>query len=662
MSARVLPHVVLFVIAACTATPAIAAAPAVQDTLKTVKQYGEETDRGDAGAMPGGGSVRQERVATFWDPVEVLISDDLAHVAVIDQRGRKQRVVVDGKEGPEYDEARFLEHDGPTFGPGGMPVLYAGASKGRWRLVANGRPGPECDAWLDLTPCGPDRTGIAYVAVEIARKAFVAVDGQAGPVYDDVSCPVLSADRKRIAYVACRGRGQGRKQMPVIDGQEGPEYDEIAPDTLAFSLDGGRFAYAARSGPKWRVVLDGQPGPQFDRIGDGPIVFLADGKRVAYAALAGQQWLVVGGDQPQVACDEIADLTSSPGGRHVVYAARQGAKWRAVVDGQAAVEYDQIGLASQDRFWVSRDGGRVAYAARLGSKWQVVVDGQAEAECDEVRADSALAPFSPDGKHTAYIARTGAEWSVVIDGQPGLSCDEIGQGSFEFSDDGARTAYAAMREGKWRMVIDGRPGPEYDQVDTSSPVFAPGGKRAAYQARRGNTWCVVVNGGEGPPYKDVDQLVYSPDGRRMAYVAMGAAEDGTRDGGLWLVLDGKAVPCYGRIGAAMFRCSDEAYHMTYAKRLFYDWAAMAKGKKARNYESQGYPVFSADGEHVAYMVQEAVWARVVQDGTPGPKFARVGPPTFSPDGKRLAYSAKVGTADKGNACVVIDGQPGPLYD
>ena len=72
MSARVLPHVVLFVIAACTATPAIAAAPAVQDTLKTVKQYGEETDRGDAGAMPGGGSVRQERVATFWEPANYV--------------------------------------------------------------------------------------------------------------------------------------------------------------------------------------------------------------------------------------------------------------------------------------------------------------------------------------------------------------------------------------------------------------------------------------------------------------------------------------------------------------------------------------------------------------------------------------------------------------
>ncbi len=108
--------------------------------------------------LPHGGHVRQERVAAVSDQSEVLISDDLAHVAVIDRRGRKQRVVVDGKPGPEYDEARFVEHRGPTFGPAGMPLAYAGAREGRWRLVVNGQPGPECDvlARPDALRAGPD--------------------------------------------------------------------------------------------------------------------------------------------------------------------------------------------------------------------------------------------------------------------------------------------------------------------------------------------------------------------------------------------------------------------------------------------------------------------------------------------------------------------------
>jgi hypothetical protein len=243
--------------------------------------------------LPKGGYLRQQRVATLWGPAEVLISNDLAHVAVIHQGGRKQRVTVDDKtEGPEYDKATFPEHDGPGFSPDGMPVLYAGANEGRWRLVASGRAGPECDAWLYQTACGPDRTGIAYTAVEISRKAFVSIDGRAGPVYDDVSWPVLSDDRKRLAYVACKGRGPERKEMPVIDGKQGPEYDQVAPDSLAFDSSGRRVAYAARSGQKWRVVIDGQPGPQYDRIGEGPIIFLSDGKAVAYAAMAERKWVV----------------------------------------------------------------------------------------------------------------------------------------------------------------------------------------------------------------------------------------------------------------------------------------------------------------------------------------------------------------------------------
>ena len=157
---------------------------------------------------PLSGSVQQRRIATVSPAAEVLISDDLAHVAVIDRHGQKQRLTVDGKDGPESDALRFVEHDGPPFDRGGIPVLYARADRGRWRLVSNGVLGPECDAWINLTSGGTDRTTIAYTAIEISRKAFVAIDGQPGPIYADVSCPTLSPDRTRIAYVACTGKGR----------------------------------------------------------------------------------------------------------------------------------------------------------------------------------------------------------------------------------------------------------------------------------------------------------------------------------------------------------------------------------------------------------------------------------------------------------------------
>ena len=463
---------------------------------------------------PLGGCVEQRRIATVSPAAEILISDDLAHVAVIDHHGRQQRLTVDGKDGPESDALKFVEHDGPPFGRGGIPVLYARADRGRWRLVSNGVLGPDCDAWINLTSGGTDRTTVAYTAIDISRKAFVAVDGQPGPIYADVSCPVLSPDRSRIAYVACTRQGPQCKYIPVIDGRAGPEYDElaipssyawnvfspdnkltayvarlgqtwrvvsdgqpspeydeIAPASLSFSPDGCRIAYAARTGTQWCVVLDGRPGPSYNEIGSGPIRFLSN-KDIGYAALSGSKWLAIIGDQPPISCDEVADLTVSPDGRHVAFAGRSGKKWQAFVDGHAGPEYDQIGLPEHERFWVSPDGRRLAYAGRLGSKWQVVIDGRPEATCDEIQQDGVPFYFSPDGKRTAYTARTDKNWFVVIDGQPGPSCYLVERGSFEFSDDGLRTAYVALRDG-WHVVVDNRLGPAYDEVDASARILHP---------------------------------------------------------------------------------------------------------------------------------------------------------------------------------------------
>ncbi len=48
-------------------------------------------------------SVQQRRIATINQPAEVLISNDLEHVAAIDQHGQKQCLIVDGKMGPQSD-------------------------------------------------------------------------------------------------------------------------------------------------------------------------------------------------------------------------------------------------------------------------------------------------------------------------------------------------------------------------------------------------------------------------------------------------------------------------------------------------------------------------------------------------------------------------------
>jgi hypothetical protein len=72
---------------------------------------------------------------------------------------------------------------------------------------------------------------------------------------------------------------------------EGREYDGIGKDTVVFSPDSKRVAYAARRGSMWVVVVDGVEGKAY--YGIATPVFSPDSRRVAYEARRGDKQLVV---------------------------------------------------------------------------------------------------------------------------------------------------------------------------------------------------------------------------------------------------------------------------------------------------------------------------------------------------------------------------------
>src|SRR5262249_32767580 len=74
----------------------------------------------------------------------------------------------------------------------------------------------------------------------------------------------------------------GTKQFVVVDGNEEKSYDAIVPDTLSFSPDSQRLAYAAHVGTKQFVVVDGNQGRHYDSILEGTLVFSSDSQREAY--------------------------------------------------------------------------------------------------------------------------------------------------------------------------------------------------------------------------------------------------------------------------------------------------------------------------------------------------------------------------------------------
>lgn len=380
------------------------------------------------------------------------VSPDSRRVAYVTVTGEGACVVVDGKEGPVYEE--ILEST-LAFSPDGRRLAYGARSGG---------------------------------------KCFVVVDGQAGRGYDAIlaGTVVFSPDGKRLAY----GAQRGAKTVVVVDGQEDRPYDAVLESTLIFSPDGRQVAYGARTGAKAAVVINGKEGAMYDAILEGTVRFSAAG-RLAYGAVAGGKAFVVafGKEEQKYAGILRGTPVFSPDGKRLAYGARLGAKCLVVVDGKAEKQYDFIGAESVT---FSPDGRHLAYVAGGEGRRFLVLDGKEERHYDAI-----LGPpvFSPDGRHLAYLARQGKEAFAVLDGQAQKKYDGVGMGSLLFSADGKRLAYSARSGGKWFVVADGREQKAYDCV--GSLAFSPDGRQLAYAAYSAGRACVVVEGKEEAGFEGI---------------------------------------------------------------------------------------------------------------------------------------------------------------
>jgi hypothetical protein len=72
--------------------------------------------------------------------------------------------------------------------------------------------------------------------------------------------------------------------------REQGKYDAVGTDSLQFSPDGWRLAYAAKTGTRRFAVVDGKEGRPYD--GPGIPVFSHGGKDIAHAAVKGSKQLI----------------------------------------------------------------------------------------------------------------------------------------------------------------------------------------------------------------------------------------------------------------------------------------------------------------------------------------------------------------------------------
>ena len=454
-------------------------------------------------------------------------------------------------------------------------------------------------------------TPIAFSQTASAPAAYIVQQMPIGTVDADVIDPVFSLDGRHMAYVT--------PQQPLRD-----------PD------DGSLLAYVAPPGKKQHVAIDGKAGAEYDEIPSYPLVF-------------------------------------SPDGTHIAYQARNGTKWCVVVDEHAGAAYDEI-LKPPYKPLFSPDGKHIAYTAKKNGKMVVVMDGLEGPEYDIT--NYCMPVFSPDSTHLAYNARieshkdaTGRtdkqSMAAVVDGKVGPAYDMVG--GLVYSADSLHVAYGATKDGKTLWIVDGKESTDHAPFD---PPKKPGAINAV-RADNDRGMVVVIDGRAGAAYRGMGPLIFSADGKHVAYegMTMGAGQSVK-----WRVVnDGKEDPAYDAVGnrpgssmpssGPMY--SPDGKHVVYGARIGAvrngeKWFFVMDGKEGVHYDGIADPMFSPDSSRLAYLAQKGNQILVVMDGKEGASFDAIPLRTlvFSPDSQHLVFKAQ-----KGNKWVVVaDGQSGAEFD
>lgn len=355
------------------------------------------------------------------------------------------------------------------------------------------------------------------------------------------------------------------------------------------------------SGGHQRVELDGQPGEDFEGIALEAITFSEDGRHLAFAAQSEQGWHVVLDGHRGPAHEGIGAITLSTDGARMAYAAHDRGAWRIVLDGREGPAFESL-LAETLRF--SDDGSHLVYVAQTDRGVTVVHDQQPGAVYDGVRA---LQLMTTTGQ-PVYVARRGRQSFVVRGTKPaGALHDGVG----ELVLAGQRIAYAALSEPNWYAVVGSDTTEPYRRVDELT--FSLDGRKLAFVAQRGDAQLVVVDGVNSPPHRQVlrGTLSFSPEGA-LFYVARPKEQSADSTG--------DDAPSAG-------------------VRLFID------GVPGPPYDSIGPPVFARTGSHWAALAVRDGRSVVLVDGRPSIPYAWADDLQLSDDGTRFAYLARRGPYD-----------------
>ncbi len=299
-----------------------------------------------------------------------------------------------------------------------------------------------------------------------------------------------------------------------------------------------------------------------------------------------------------------------------------------------------------DGLTLSPDGRRAAYVGFDGDTATVHVDD--ETIYEGTGRPSPSLHWSPDSRRLACEVREDGRSFLLLDHRRSRPFDSVNE--ILFSPDGRHVAYRAREDGREVVVRDDKPGPSFWRMD--SPVFSSTGVLAYAAGPFLDPTLVVGDQARRLDGEYAQQLAFSPDGRRLAYLLFSGGEAELVVGDERRVVEGTVVgtPLFSPDGAEL------AYAVVSGSDMFVVRGA-ARGPRFDRVEWASLR-YSPDGRRLAYAAVRQGRALMTADGEVGPDFDRVGPPVWSPDGRRVAHAAWT----PAGACLVVAGRRTEAFD
>lgn len=421
--------------------------------------------------------VREETVGAQGRWISCKVSPRGLHMAVLVMKGSRYAVVVDGVEGPRFDQ---------LIGTDGQPAIMGGpeyaANQVNMLQVVFSDNGEHCAYFA--------KVGGDFIAVLDGKEIF------RGPMgYNNSRRGLLfSAGGKHLFFIDSDGSAGNRI---VVNGAPGPWSHDV-PEVVT-SADGAHYAYVGTAtdytATKWAVV-DGKQVKYFGRS----LQFTANGSLLSILDGQGAAALILNG-KPVIQAASVEPLWVSPVGGIVaaMVSPKPGAQAVLTVNGNAVPGTEGVGIVGVS---FSPDGKRYAVACRtVSNSMFMIIDGKRGLDYQSVSDPFSSVPgsaplnagFTPDSSRFFYVANTSQAFLVVED-------------------------------------------EEWDGVSgVIQPAIAPKGNRIGFTANANSRQYVVIEG-KSKEYRGASNLFFSPDGSRYGFLGYGTSPilyvDGVEQSGL----------------------------------------------------------------------------------------------------------------------------------